>query len=185
MSGKYPLIEDTDRTRTRDTLSTDSLSVSTSDYKTLSTMFPRSPIYVPDANADYRIIAQQALSPKYGEMQGGDVDQFGPNGVDLNYGEAPALPTTQGDFEGNYYPNLVVSGFREDGTSAGSTVTPNDNFGSGLSAGTNSGPKASSDLLSLTDTISAPIDTVGNLLGKSNANPTFPGALGDPRPATT
>jgi len=179
MSGKYPLIEDTGKTRERKVLETSSLSTSTSDYKTLSTMFPRSPIYS-ETNDAYRVIARKALSPTADDgFQIGDLDQFGDEGVDLNYGKAPELPTDQSKFEGNYYPNLVVSGFGEDGTSAGSTVTPNDNFGSGLTAGTNSGPKASSDLLSETDAISNP--TVGTVSGQSNANPTFPGALGDPR----
>ena len=180
---KYPLIEDTDKTRERETLSTDSLSVSTSDYKTLSTIFPRSPIYSL-TNDTYRVTAKAYLSTPGLDgvvLQEGDPDQF-PDGVDLNYGEAPELPTEQSKFEGNYYPNLVVSDFGVEGTSAGSTVTPNDNFGSGLTAGTNSGPKDSSVLLSATDTISNP--TVGTTDGQSNANPTFPGALGDPRPAT-
>ena len=132
---------------------------------------------------EYRVTAKAYLSTPGLEgtvLQEGDPDQF--PGVDLNYGGAPELPTEQSKFEGNYYPNLVVSDFGVEGTSAGSTVTPNDNFGSGLTAGTNSGPKDSSVLLSATDTISNP--TVGTTDGQSNANPTFPGALGDPRPAT-
>ena len=173
---KYPLIEDTDKTRERKTLETSSLSTSKSDYKTLSTMFPNSPIYS-ETNDTYRVTAKAYLStpgPEGATLQEGDPNQF-PDGVDLNYGKAPELPTDQSEYEGNYYPKLVVGELNEDGTSAGSTITPNDNFGFGAVAGTTTGPKASSTLLSQTDTISK--TAIGAVSGQSFAHSEFPGAL--------
>lgn len=173
MSGKYPLIEDTAKTRSRVTLSPGVTNpLSTSDYGTLSKIFPNSPIYV-ETNDTYRVIAKEALSP---DLQTGDGDQF-PDPVDLNFGKAPALPVDQADFEGAYYPNLIANPDPAggEGTSAGSTVVPNDNFGTGATAGSNKGPATSASMISETDTISAP--SVGTTLGQSAAQPEFPGAL--------
>lgn len=184
MSNKYPLIQDTNIARVRKlitpgptgddavaTLLTESV-LSTSDGASLKTMFNRSPIYTL-TNESYRVAAKAALSPT---LQSGDPDQF--PSVNLDYGAAPILPTAQEKYEGAYYPYLVVdydNAGVSDGTSAGSTVTPNDNFGVGAVAGSTIGPAQSSADIALTDTISS--TTVGAVPGVSNAHLHFPGAV--------
>jgi len=181
---KYPLIQDTNTTRQRTTITpgpsgddavatllTES-ALSTSDGETLKKLFGRSPIYN-ITNESYRVAAKAALSPA---LQQGDPDQF--PAVDFDYGAAPKLPVEQEKFEGAYYPYLVVdydNAGVNDGSSAGSTIRPNDNFGVGAKAGDTTGPSQSSADIALTDTISSTV--IGAQPGQSNAHVNFPGAV--------
>ena len=184
MSGKYPLIEDTAKTRARKTLSLGTGTVnelSTSDYKTLSAIFPSSPIYS-ETNDTYRVTAKKYLSPTVDDgLQEGDANQF-PEKVDLNYTEAPkfidGIKSNDGEqFDSPYYPNLIVNTDPAGGPGqkTGIPLEPNDNFGIGNPTSPDTGPSVSSGLLSQTDTISK--TTVGTVAGQSFAHSAFPGAL--------
>jgi len=110
-------------------------------------MFPNSPLYTAgETEATVRANAKTYLQPT---LQSGDPDQF-PGGVNLDYQgpvdssgvvvSATAAPTfgtlTSGQYEGRYYPFLVVPtdpAAEVDGTSTGVERLANDNFGSGNS----------------------------------------------------
>ena len=188
MSNKYPLIQDTNTTRKRTTITpgpsgddavatllTES-ALSTSDGETLKKLFGRSPIYN-ITNESYRVAAKAALSPM---LQGGDLNQF-PDGVNLDYNGSPDLSagiaTTDEIFDSPYYPNLIANSDPSGGpgTGTGTPLESNDNFGTGNKVDANSGPLKSSTLLSATDTISSPPN--GTISGQSNAHSAFPGAL--------
>ena len=133
MPGKYPLI--TAPTRVRSILEaggTDSLSQS--DTATLRLMFPNSPIYYSDPSTEavqtdeaYRALAAGYLQP---EVQTGDADQF-PDGVNMDYAEAPDLSIPPAGFDSSYYPNLIANPDPSggEGTATGTVLSPNDNFG--------------------------------------------------------
>lgn len=132
MPGKYPLINDADKTRVRtigsaaDPNIPDS-SLSRSDYATLSVMFPNSPVYAV-TDVDYRATAASLLMP---DTQIGDAAQF--PSVDMNYTGAPDLSTPPAGFDSSYYPNLIAGSdpAGSEGTATGSPLSPNDNYGSG------------------------------------------------------
>lgn len=184
MPGKYPTI--TSPITTRTTLSaggTDGLS--NSSKETLRTMFPNSPIYswkgftvegemVVQFLADCEALLQPAV-------QEGDSDQWGPDGVNLDYADAPNLDITPSDRDSMYYPNLRANSEPSggEGIKIGSTLTPNDNFGTGTAYGDPTAPvaitpKSTSDKIAETS-----INTIGPVgaQGQSPAHSVNPGAL--------
>lgn len=138
MATRYPLIRDRLNTRNRsiDGGESETTSLSTSDYSTLSAIFPNSPVYSSAApftsDETYRAYAQTLLIPT---TQTGDADQF-PTGVNLDYAGSPNLNATPDGFESSYYPNRIVNSDPAGGegtaiTTEGDLLTPNDNFGNG------------------------------------------------------
>jgi len=141
MATRYPLIKDTltARQRALNTAGTEESpgsALSTSDYSTLSTLFPNSPVYSSAApftsNNTYRSYASEYLLP---DNQSGDADQF-PDGVNLNYAGAPNLATPPTGLESSYYPNRRANSNPAGGegtpvTEESDKLTAGDNFGSG------------------------------------------------------
>jgi hypothetical protein len=143
MPGKYPTINSVLTTRTILTAGgTDGLS--NSDKNSLNQMFPKSPIYILEADEYRNSVAKYYLQPK---IQKGDADQF-PE-VKMDYSEAPDLQTPPAGFDTSYYPNLIAAQDPAggEGTATGVPLSPNDNFGTG-SPVTTVTPAATSNLIS-------------------------------------
>ena len=178
MPGKYPLITAPDRERTSLTAG-GTPGLSESNTETLKLMFPNSPTYksmtgAVQTDAQYLAYAAGYLQPA---TQQGDPDQL--PFVNLNYTgptttldgtptggtEAPSFGgLTSDQYEGRYFPNLIVPtdpAAGADGTSTGVAREPNDNFGSG-GAVTTVLPEEMSALIAATSiNISGPIAPLG------------------------
>jgi len=178
MPGKYPLITAPPRARTSLTAG-GTTGLSQSDTETLKLMFPNSPTYKSmtdgiQTDALYRAYAARYLQPA---TQQGDPDQL--PFVNLNYTGPTTTPDgalkdatkapsfgglTSDQYEGRYFPNLVVPtdpAAGVDGTSTGAAREPNDNFGSGRAV-TIVLPEEMSALIAATSiNISGPIAPLG------------------------
>ena len=135
MPGKYPTI--TSPLTTRKTLTAGGTTgLSNSDKSTLSTMFRNSPIYSLN-DTDYRALAKTYLQPD--TQSDTTLYPHFSDPVNMNYqgtsaSPPPDFPTDPAQYEGRYYPYLVVPtdpAALADGTSSGVRRYPNDNFGSG------------------------------------------------------
>jgi hypothetical protein len=168
MPGKYPTINS--RLTTRTVLEPGgTLGLSESNQPTLRAMFPNSPIYTLTA-AEYRATAAGYLMPT---VQRGDTDQFGLDGVNMDYAGSPNLsdpasgPLARG-FDSPYYPNLIANPdpIGGEGTATGAPLAANDNFGTGASVD-NVLPSATAAIINQTT-----INVDGSIapLGKSGAN---------------
>lgn len=171
MPGKYPVIVSPPGTRTSitpgpgpDGLATGTV-LSQSDREGLAKMFPNSPIYRYRDDGEYRAFVQPILQPA---VQAGDLAHFGPEGVNLDYADAPDLSTPPDGFDSSYYPNLIANPDPAggEGTATGSPLSPNDNFGTGATVN-NVLPSATAAVIAQTNiTVSGPIAP----LGQSGAN---------------
>ena len=182
MPGKYPLITAPDRARTSLTAG-GTPGLSESSTETLKSMFPNSPIYRSttggtQTDAQYRTYAAGSLQPN---TQQGDPAQF--PYVNLNYAGPTSVPLgipdpatqapsfgglTPDQYEGRYFPNLIVPtdpSAGVDGTSTGVERKPNDNFGSGGPV-TDVLPEEMSTLIAATT-----IDTDGPIAPKGQSGP--------------
>lgn len=129
MPGKYPTINSASTSRTTLTPG-GTTGLSNSDKSTLSAMFPNSPIYS-QTEEGYRTLAKGYLQPDT-QSDTTDYPHF-PTAVNMNYGDSPDLSVPPAGFDSSYYPNLIVNPDPAggEGTAIGSSLTPNDNFGTG------------------------------------------------------
>ena len=178
MPGKYPLITAPPRERTV-LAAGGTPGLSESNTKTLKSMFPNSPIYksmtgAVQTDAEYLAYAARYLQP--GTQQGDpaqlpfvNLNYTGPtttaDGTPTGGTEAPSFGgLTSDQYEGRYFPNLIVPtdpSAGVDGTSTGVAREPNDNFGSG-GAVTSVLPEEMSALIAATSIdVSGPIAPLG------------------------
>ena len=175
MPGKYPTINSPLTTRTSLTHGDDTLPLSNSDKRLLSSMFRNSPIYY-ELASEYRGRMAPYLQPS---IQEGDADQF-PEGVNLDYSGAPDFSkiTQIGGVEVDspYYPNLIANSDPAggEGTNTGVPLSSHDNFGTGAKVD-NVNPSATSAVIS-----AQTIDVSGEIapLGDSGTHGINPGATG-------